>query len=44
MLEKDGEDQLRHGIEGRREGRAELTERPGPGLRKSRAVQHGRTS
>jgi hypothetical protein len=34
VLEKDGEDGLRHIIEGKVEGRTEVTERPGPGLKK----------
>jgi hypothetical protein len=34
VLEKDGEDQLRRVIEGKIEGRTEVTERPGPGLKK----------
>ena len=39
MLEKAGEDRLRHATEGKVEGRTEVTERPDPALKKIRALQ-----
>ena len=35
VLEKAGEDRLRHATEGKVEGRTEVTERPDPALKKN---------